>query len=367
MQVFLSAASNPSRAISIIKYAGIDYVAVSELSSIIGSKQKFDIITRRCELQLEDHHAYFAEDIAALIVDGELYIMSAPVLRFDDLIGIPADGALYVLKRFDPESGWKHGGEFIITAEKTSNIDASSDKKEQFIISFIVIDAGHGGKDPGAIAAGILEKDITLLIADSLKRNIQKRLKSIKVIMTRNGDRFIELSRRADIANRRIGKNCNGIFISIHINAALSGRISGFETYFLSQNPSNEESRTTAALENNSIMFEGKGGSRREYSDIDHIEAMMLTTQIQRESSNLADMIQKSMSRTVSGIKSRGVRKADFYVLRGVLMPAVLIEVGYITNPGDRKRLKAKEIQANLADGIADGIERFINSYGNTN
>ena len=97
-------------------------------------------------------------------------------------------------------------------------------------ISFVVIDAGHGGKDPGAIGAGKLkEKHIVLKIARSLERELRHKLRNIRIYMTRRSDRFIELSKRTDIANRYLRKGKNGIFISIHANASISKRISGFE------------------------------------------------------------------------------------------------------------------------------------------
>ena len=99
--------------------------------------------------------------------------------------------------------------------------------------------------------------------------------------------------KRTEIANGLLKEKQNGIFISIHVNAHLSKRISGFETYFLSQNPTNEEARNTAALENNVIVLENKIGSKKHYGDIDYIEAMMLTTQILKESSMLANSIQR--------------------------------------------------------------------------
>jgi N-acetylmuramoyl-L-alanine amidase len=146
------------------------------------------------------------------------------------------------------------------------------------------------------------------------------------------------------------------------VNASVSDRISGFETYFLSQNPSNEDARNTAALENNVIVLEERG-NRKKYGDIEYIEARMMTTQIQKESSMLARSIQGAMARRIRRFQSRGVRKADFYVLRGSLMPAVLVETGYITNAAEAKYLKKSSHQKDLANGIADGIISFIRQY----
>jgi len=152
--------------------------------------------------------------------------------------------------------------------------------------------------------------------------------------------------------------------LSIHVNASISNKISGYETYFLSQNPTNDDARNTAALENNVIVLEEKSGrSKKRYDDVDYIEAMMLTTQIQKESSLLALSVQRGMSKSNRIFKSRGVRKADFFVLRGVLMPAVLVEVGFITNMKESKYLQSRSHQMKIAEGIADGVSEFIKKY----
>ena len=186
---------------------------------------------------------------------------------------------------------------------------------------------------------------------------------NIKIKPTRTTDKFIELSERAEIANRELKKGINGAFVSIHVNASVSNKISGFETYILSQNPTNEEARKTAALENNVVILENQKSGGKKYDDIDYIEALMMTTQIQRESLLLANSIQNNLSKKIKEFKSRGVNKADFFVLRGVLMPAVLVEVGFITHPEEIKFLQKDDYQDKLAAGIVDGIIAFINQH----
>jgi N-acetylmuramoyl-L-alanine amidase len=162
--------------------------------------------------------------------------------------------------------------------------------------------------------------------------------------LTRNDDRFVELSKRTEIANRMLTSEKNGIFVSIHVNASLSPKISGFETYFLSPNPTNEEARTTSTIENNVIVMEN-GHHHKKYDDVEYVEALMLNTQIQKESSMLAQHIQRYLGKQLDQAKSRGVKKADFYVLRGSLMPAVLVEIGYISNQKEAKSLKNQRNQ----------------------
>jgi N-acetylmuramoyl-L-alanine amidase len=147
------------------------------------------------------------------------------------------------------------------------------------------------------------------------------------------------------------------------VNASITSKVSGYETFFLSQNPSNEDARSTAALENNVIVLENTPGKKSSYNDVDYIEAMMITTQIQKESSALADSIQRGMTKKNRAFSSRGVKKADFFVLRGVLMPAALVEIGYISNAREAKYLTTKSHQEAIAEGIAEGVKSFISRY----
>jgi len=230
-------------------------------------------------------------------------------------------------------------------------------------ICFIIIDAGHGGKDPGAIGrGGLYEKSITLGVARSLEGYLKENLKGVRIVLTRQSDRFIELATRTKMANGHLRENENGVFVSIHVNASISPRISGFETYYLSQSPSNEEARATAALENNVVVLEEKS-HRKSYDEIEHMEAFMLTAQIQRESALLAECIQSGMNGAATGFKSRGVKKADFFVLRGSLMPAALAEIGYITNQHEAQQLKKAACQEKIARGIGKGLVTFIKKY----
>jgi len=276
---------------------------------------------------------------------------------------IPYDLAKSIVENFHPLAKiTENKSKNLITISldnKKSNSKIKKNKiKNKYInynnekISFIVIDAGHGGKDPGALGSkSFKEKKITLKVARRLGVILKKKLKGIKIRYTRYNDKYVSLK-----------KNENGLFLSIHVNASISSRISGFETYFLSQNASNEEARNTAALENDVVVLENHKANSS-YGDVDYIEAMMLTSQIQKESSILADSILKGMIRKNKIFKSRGVRKADFFVLRGVLMPATLVEIGFITNKKESKYLKRESHLKNISYGIADGVIMFIKRY----
>jgi N-acetylmuramoyl-L-alanine amidase len=358
-----------SEGVSVIRAGGIEYLPLDEMISFSTLEYSFDMISQKGKLYRKDHHAVYSVGLSTFVVDGALFKSSGPVCRKTGRVLIPLDAGEFILKSFRPGMRLKRVGDVLYAEYKPE--ERAHEEKESVArkagkdrISFIVIDPGHGGKDPGAVGKGGLEeKEITQKVARYLQHMIKSRIQDIRVLLTRSDDRFVELSRRTEIANRLLKKNENGIFLSIHVNSSLSSRISGYETFFLSQNPTNEDARNTAALENNVIILEEKSKRKNSLDDVDYIEAMMITTQIQKESSALASSIQEGLAKKNTVFASRGVKKADFFVLRGVLMPAVLIEVGYISNKKEAQYLQKESHRKIIADGIAEGVEMFIKKY----
>jgi N-acetylmuramoyl-L-alanine amidase len=356
--------------IGIVRIQNEEYLPLDEIVTRTGFEHSFDMISRKGRLYRKNHYAVYGIGLSVLLVDGRLYKTSFAVRRKAGRVLIPADVAEYIVKSFRPDIRLNRDREGLYAefrrdekpsteGEERTPLPAGKDR-----ISFIVIDPGHGGKDPGAVGkGGLKEKEITLKVAKYLEMRIRKIFPELRITVTRADDRFIELSRRTEIANRLLKKNENGIFLSIHVNSSLSSRISGHETFFLSQNPTNEDARNTAALENNVIILEEKSKGRKTRDDIDYIEATMITTQIQKESSALAGSIQKGLAEKNKVSAARGVKKADFFVLRGVLMPAALVEIGYISNRNEAGHLKKEEHRKAVADGIAEGVELFIKKY----
>ncbi len=215
----------------------------------------------------------------------------------------------------------------------------------------VVIDPGHGGKDPGAIGPGkVREKDVVLGIARRLKKLMEKEL-NCRVIMTRNSDKFLPLEERTAIANTR-GAD---LFVSIHVNAHRDRRVSGVQTYFLNL-ATDEEAVRVAALEN--------ATTKRSLSDLEKIlNDLMLNSKI-IESSQLAERVHTAMLKTLKkgyrGVRDRGVKQAPFYVLIGAKMPAILVETSFITNSREAKRLRSTRYQTKLARGIMEGIKRYM-------
>ncbi|MCS7245527.1 MAG: N-acetylmuramoyl-L-alanine amidase [candidate division WOR-3 bacterium] len=213
---------------------------------------------------------------------------------------------------------------------------------------YIIIDPGHGGKDPGAIGKwGIKEKDITLSVSKKIA-NILRKEYGFKVVLTRETDTFVSLKERAEIANTLKAK----LFVSIHCNYAKEDNASGPETFFLSVARTNEE-RAVEALENSVIKYE-----LEEADEIKYIVSDILQNAYLKESQRLAFFIH---SRINKNRNDRGVKQAGFYVLRGVYAPSVLVELGFISNEKEAKLLSTETYQEELARKIAEGIRDYIN------
>ncbi len=210
-------------------------------------------------------------------------------------------------------------------------------------IKTIMIDPGHGGKDPGAMWGRLKEKDINLKLAKILGRMLVRR--GFRVLYTRTKDVFIPLEERTAMANSR-GAD---LFISLHVNAHPNRRVHGIEVYYLNLASSKDAVRV-AAREN--------AVSSKKISDLQVILTdLMLSSKI-KESSTLASDVLRGILNKVRSYRmdSNGVKEAPFYVLMGAKMPAILIEIGYITNAGDRRRLVSRSYLTSLARGIVKGI-----------
>ncbi len=216
----------------------------------------------------------------------------------------------------------------------------------------IVIDAGHGGKDPGALGkSGTREKDIVLDIAKRLKRILE--YDGIKVTMTRTSDEFIDLSKRTEIASR----SGADLFISIHANANPSRKARGVEV-FSSQPLEHTQMNDPQRVGNQKKMFNHVAAVRQNF-ELQEILKDMLYTHKWAESGVLAKKMAKTTSKFAKS-KNRGAKQEDFYVLRNTLIPAVLIEVGFLTNPREERLLKQSAHRQKIAYGIAKGLKEYM-------
>ncbi|UCG43254.1 MAG: N-acetylmuramoyl-L-alanine amidase, partial [candidate division WOR-3 bacterium] len=219
----------------------------------------------------------------------------------------------------------------------------------------IVLDPGHGGKDPGAVGiGGSLEKQIVLDLSKRLKARLEEH--GYEVLMTRTEDHYVPLSDRSEFANDKDA----GLFISVHANASVNRNACGFETYFLSEAKTDWE-RTVAARENAPLKLE-MSDTARLADELELILVDLAQNEFLTEASELAACIQEQAAPSAR-VMDRGVRQADFFVLRNNYMPAVLVEVGFISNRSEEKLLKEPAHREKLASGMTQGILDFIKAY----
>lgn len=224
----------------------------------------------------------------------------------------------------------------------------------------VVLDAGHGGNDPGALGTQSKEKNINLAVTLKVGKYIKDNLKDVKVIYTRDDDTFIGLAERADVAN----KNKADIFISIHSNAISDKRFTGAETWVLGQ--SMDDANLQVAMKENSVItFEKDYQTKYEGYDPTSVESFIIFSLMQntylKQSTEFATMIQNQF-RDRAGRKDRGVRQAGFVVLWRTTMPSVLVELGFMTNPEEEKYLNSEQGQ----DYLASAIFRAFRDYKQT-
>ena len=235
---------------------------------------------------------------------------------------------------------------------------AQKSSKKQFTV---VIDAGHGGVDPGALGKKSQEKDINFKVSNMLGKMITEKYPEVKVIYTRTTDVKIPLARRADIANKA---NAN-LFISIHSNASKNRSAHGCQTFTLGAG-SDAEAKAAAMYENEVILTEEnfeetyKGFDPR--SSESYIIFELMRSHDMEMSVRLAEMVQNGMVKSTS-LHDRGVSSAGFLVLHRTVMPSILVELGFISNSKDESLIASKEGQEKLIKGIFNGFAEYYELY----
>ncbi len=288
-------------------------------------------------------------------INGNMMILSTAE-------GLKAAKSARAEKSKDQKSGRKHGREQdsepqISTIEESGGAKSTSVAAGKIYKStkgkLIVIDPGHGGSDSGAVGNGLKEKNVVLATSKKLGALLQKR--GYKVLYTRSTDVFINLRSRTAFAAK---KNAD-MFISIHANAApnasAASRMSGVETFFLSPARS-ERSKNAAALENRGDLEDMNTFSKQTFLNFLNREKIISSNKLAIDiQSYMLSSVKKSFSS-----RDGGVREAPFWVLVGATMPAVLVEMGYITHPQEGKNLGKSAYQDRIAQGIANGVDAYF-------
>ncbi len=337
------------RALPVETARGYPAVALGDLATALGyawSAEAVDLEEGRVEFVLGSPFFRFG---------GRVHQLAFPPYRAAEAVMLPAQWATEWLPSVAPRR-WRYAdGRLTAWAEPKPAATPRPRRPDRWVV---VIDPGHGGVDPGSIGPrGTREKDVALAVALELARALEQNPR-IQVILTRTADTLIALADRPRIANEAGGD----FFLSVHANA-LSRRseISGFETYFLAV-AKTEDAARVAQMENAAARFELGSGA----GELDPI-TFMLRDLIQNayliESLRLAEHGQGALDATLD-TPNRGVKQAGFYVLVGATMPAVLVEVGYITHPREEMLLRSPTNLRRIAGALARATESYLQSYG---
>lgn len=230
--------------------------------------------------------------------------------------------------------------------------------RENSRLDTVVVDPGHGGRDPGAVAHGLQEKDVVLEVAHKLGDYIENRL-DIEVIYTRTGDQFVPLEERGHFANRVGGD----LFISLHANAAPAAPSArGTETYFLGR-AKTDAARQVMRRENSVVrQYEENPDRYDEYDEEAFVKGELFLSASMRFSETFASLVQNQFKHRVQR-RSRGVHQAGFYVLWSASMPSVLVELGFLTNPREARFLNSDRGQTYLASAIFRAVRDYEDEY----
>lgn len=337
------------------------FFSINDFLSSTGSEPYINEKTEKIVFYLDNKKIKITNGITFLLIDDNIYQLSSKVVRQNNEYFVHIDSFINIVNSsLQNLSIISNSSEMIISSTtKTKNVAIKNIdiEKNKWKFSTIIIDPGHGGKDPGAVGyRGTLEKDIALDVAKRLEKKISKNMK-VKTVLTRDEDIFLKLGERTRIAN----ENNGSLFISIHANAATDRRASGFETFLIGPNK-NEAAVRVAARENSVLELEGVAGKKLTNEDL--IQATIAQSAFASKSEKFAALVQEEIGKRVQG-KNRGVKQAGFYVLMGASMPNVLVELGFISNLAEEKKLRSSQYREVLATAIFRALEKYEKTLDN--
>lgn len=367
-QMFPVRSSSPTASSTIYlrveNFSGHSYASLSQVAAIFNGQLQWKPVSRAVDMRLRGHTIRFTANSSRVTLDGKSQNLIAPTVRDGKGLWVPihffGSNSFFRLSGskldLDPPAEAKPTPKAkpAVVSEPKARRDElkAAQALRAKAIRRVVIDPGHGGKDPGTQGSrGIEEKTINLLIARELADALREK-QGYEVLLTRMDDSFVPLAERAEIANRH---NAD-LFISVHCNASLSSKLKGFEVYFLSEDASDARADATARLENAPLALEGK--SVPTPGQLQAVLRSLVKNANINEASALGALIDRHVAdRTAE--PSLGVKQAAFYVLRGAEMPAVLIETGFLTNPKEERLLQSASFRKKLVNGILAGIAAY--------
>lgn len=344
-----------------VKIEGKSYVLLVDICDANGINWDWDSISRRITLEkngletvlLLGSRYYYTQDV--------IKKLSAPVILKKGSVYVPLKFARgKVRDLFALGKKYKIAHTKSKTAKEKQDIQPKKSARKKYEIKKVVIDPGHGGKDPGAVSrSGLYEKTVVLDVAKKIKKLLEQE--GIDVTMTRDSDIFIPLGKRARIAN----ENDADLFVSIHANANNNRWIKGFEIYCLTDKATDDNARALAASENSALEYE-EGSFANSSKMTEAIVWDLKFSENREESIELAESIYEDVSEKMN-LKKKNVRSARFYVLKGTEMPSVLVELSYLSNKTDENNLKKSSYKQKLAEGIVSGILNYKGKYEGSN
>ncbi len=330
-----------------IEIDSTEYFNVFELNKTFKANISDDLLDQRLNVNIYGEQLIFLMDSSYLQYGSDYFNMTHNIIQQDGKFFLPVIFLTDLLPQiFGNLISWQKNK--LIAKAPTDNS-----------IKRIVLDPGHGGKDPGAVGYSKkhFEKEVVLELALELKKKLEQQLDVI-VLLSRDKDEFVSLQQRTKFAN----ENNADLFISIHCNAHRNTKIDGIEVYYLST-AKTDEARAVEAMENQ-VVYEYEGGQEavRKYDDLAFILADMAQSEHLEESYNLGANLQTALVSATEAY-DRGVKQANFYVLRGAFMPSVLLELGFISNKEEEKKLISSSYQEKLIDSVFIGIRDFKMKY----
>ncbi len=387
------------------KFNNYDFISFEDIAKILGLEYKWNPITDRVEIVKEPNEIVFVKGKNTVLVNNRIIQMTPSLQLIGTRLFIPVEfveaqfGNIFNCKiTWNKQTNtlsidsvtpltslrekerqnivfakgleepmvrtypYLHKGEPNSSSFAEGKIMETGTIPESLRIRFVVIDPGHGGKDPGAIGKnGLKEKDVNLYISKKIKELLESHIPGMKCLLTRDGDYFIPLSERAALANYKKVD----LFISIHSNAAFSREANGFEVYHLSTEACDDEARIAAVAENEAVNLEdaqNKGDKGKQLNNIEMILGQLAQEEFIGQSQELSGFILESACRKLGAV-DRGIKGAFFMVLKDALMPAVLVECGFISNPIEETNLRSTSFKDEISLAIAEGVTSYINYY----
>ncbi len=330
------------------KIGEIDYYNVYELKKLFDVQIDENTMENNLTLAFKKQRLTFLISASYVILDDDIYNFSYPLRLVEGKYYLPLTTLSMILPKFNTQFSYnKAKGEIV----------ADDNTYQSSKIDMVVIDAGHGGKDPGAVGKSSYEKNLTLKISQKVAKALAKN--GINVLLTRNKDEFVELRKRAQLANDYKAD----LFISIHCNASRHSNRKGAEVFILSTSKVTDKRVEEAIAVENSVVSKYEGESAlAHYNDLDFVLKDMALSEHLLASNDLAHCVQNQLV-SLTGFHDRGVKQGPFYVLKGAFMPAILVELGFISNPKQERQLNSTSYQDKFVQAIINGVMKFKKDY----